>query len=45
MKNTIDIKHADEKSHYHININGVDMGKWETSQVRHLIETLDNFIE
>jgi len=32
------------KDHYHLFINGVDMGVWERSQLRQLLEDIDNAI-
>ena len=32
------------KDHFKLNINGVEMGEWEQSDLRHLIETVDNAI-
>jgi len=29
------------KDHYRININGVNLGEWELSQIRHFIQVLD----
>jgi len=28
--------------HYNIKINGVDLGEWELSQIRHFVQILDN---
>lgn len=44
MNNTIEIRDSNKKDHKHLLINGVDMGHWEISQRRHLIEVLDNSI-
>lgn len=44
MNNTIEINQAEEKDHHNLAINGVKLGKWELSQLRHLIETIDNAI-
>jgi len=33
-----------EKDYYIITISGVNLGKFERSEVRHLIETFDNII-
>tara|TARA_R110002020_G_scaffold99072_5_gene235369 strand:- start:1323 stop:1457 length:135 start_codon:yes stop_codon:yes gene_type:complete len=44
MKNTIEIKPSENKDHHKISINGVKLGEWERSQLRHLIETIDNAI-
>ena len=32
------------KDHYHLFINGVDLGTWERSQLRQLIGDIDNVI-
>ena len=32
------------EDYWHLFINGVDMGVWERSQFRHLIEVIDNTI-
>jgi hypothetical protein len=32
------------KDHYHLFINAVDLGVWERSQLRQLIEGIDNVI-
>lgn len=37
-------KKIDEETH-NLNINGVDMGNWNRSQMRHLIQVTDNAIE
>tara|TARA_R110000772_G_scaffold51587_1_gene118326 strand:+ start:1570 stop:1719 length:150 start_codon:yes stop_codon:yes gene_type:complete len=44
MQNSYSIKPAEKKSYYHININGVIVGDFEESELRHLIETFDNAI-
>lgn len=44
MNNTTEIKKTDKKDHYNLSINGVVLGEWERSQLRQLIETLDNAI-
>ena len=43
MQNSYSIKPTD-KGYYHVNINGVIVGDFEESEVRHLIETFDNAI-
>ena len=30
-----------KEDHFKIKINGVDLGEWEKSQIRHFIEVLD----
>lgn len=44
MNNTTEIKKTDKKDYYNLSINGVVLGEWERSQLRQLIETLDNAI-
>lgn len=39
----IELKEQD-KDHWKLLINGVDMGTWERSQLRHLIQEIDNTI-
>ena len=34
-----------DKEHHHLFINGVDMGVWDRSRMRHLIQQTDNAIE
>lgn len=43
MYNTIEVKPT-EKDHYNLVINGVILGEWERSDLRHLIEVIDNSI-
>ncbi len=38
-----DLKPLD-KDYYHFFINGVDLGTWERSQLRQLIQDIDNVI-
>jgi hypothetical protein len=40
----IEIKKAERKDYYIFNINGVKLGEWERSELRHLIQTIDNKI-
>lgn len=40
-KESIDVINTKE-DHYKIKINGIDLGEWEKSQIRHFIEVLDN---
>ncbi len=44
MYNTIKITENDTKDYYDLSINGVILGTWERSDLRHLIETIDNKI-
>jgi len=44
MKNSIQITKNDAKDYYDLNINGVKLGTWERSQLRELIEIVDNII-
>jgi hypothetical protein len=44
MQNSIEIKEGDKKDYYDLNINGVILGSWERSDLRHLIEVIDNII-
>lgn len=39
-----DLNKTEHDGHYKMSINGVDLGVWEKSQVRQLIEDLDNMI-
>jgi hypothetical protein len=43
MYNTTELKPT-KKDHYNLVINGVKLGEWERSDLRHLIETIDNKI-
>ena len=43
MKNTIELKEV-HKDHYQLFLNGTNTGVWERSQLRHLIEVIDNTI-
>jgi len=38
------IEEAKEKDHYILTVSGVNLGRFERSQLRHLIETIDNTI-
>ena len=40
----IEVKKADRKDYFKFNINGVKLGAWERSDLRHLIEVIDNKI-
>ena len=40
-ENTIEMKLIEE-DYYELRVNGVQFGVWETSQLRHLIEYIDN---
>ena len=38
------IEEAKEKDHYILTISGVNLGRFERSELRYLIETIDNNI-
>lgn len=38
----IELKKAERKDYFKFLINGVNLGEWERSELRHLIETIDN---
>ena len=40
----IEIKESSKKDHYHLTINKIYIGELERSDLRHLIETIDNKI-
>ena len=40
----IELKDAERKDYYKFLINGVKLGEWERSELRHLIEIIDNKI-
>ena len=40
----IELKLAERKDYYNFLINGVKLGEWERSELRHLIEVIDNKI-
>jgi len=45
MDNTIELRVSNKGADYRqLSINGVDMGTWERSQLRHLIQEIDNNI-
>tara|TARA_R110001632_G_scaffold27149_1_gene73001 strand:+ start:2917 stop:3051 length:135 start_codon:yes stop_codon:yes gene_type:complete len=44
MYNTISITDNETKDYYDLSINGVKLGSWERSDLRHLIATIDNKI-
>ena len=44
MYNTIKITENDTKDYYDLSINGVKLGTWERSDLRHLIQEIDNKI-
>ena len=44
MQNNIQITENDAKDYYDLNINGVVLGAWERSDLRHLIQEIDNII-
>jgi len=40
----IELKNTDKKDYYKFLINGVNLGEWERSELRYLIEVIDNKI-
>jgi len=40
----IEIKPTEKKDYYKFVINGLKLGEWERSELRHLIEVIDNKI-
>lgn len=40
----IEIKDTERKDYYKLVINGVKLGEWEKSELRYLIEKIDNKI-
>lgn len=40
----IEIKESSKKDHYHLTINNMYLGEFERSDLRHLIERIDNKI-
>lgn len=44
MNITTELKPTDHKDYFKLTINSVDLGLWEQSQVRQLIEDLDILI-
>lgn len=44
MNNTIELKDTNTEDYYELVINGVKLGVWERSQLRQLIEDVDNRI-
>lgn len=40
----IEIKDTERKDYYKFVINGVNLGEWEKSELRYLIEKIDNKI-
>ncbi len=40
----IELKDAERKDYYKFLINGVNLGEWERSELRYLIEVIDNAI-
>jgi hypothetical protein len=40
----IEVKESERKDYYKFLINGVNLGEWERSDLRHLIEVIDNKI-
>ena len=41
----IEVKKADRQVYYRFYIGGVKLGEWERSDLRHLIEVIDNKIQ
>ena len=44
MYNKVTITENDANDYYDLSINGVILGTWERSDLRHLIEVIDNAI-
>ena len=44
MNITTTINPTEKKDHFHIHLNGLDLGVWERSQIRQFIGDLDNAI-
>ena len=42
MQNTFELKESENKDHYHMVINGSRMGEWDTDDLRHFMECIDN---
>lgn len=40
----IELKDSERKDYYKFVINGVNLGEWEKSELRYLIEKIDNKI-
>lgn len=40
----IEIKNSDEKDHYHLTINKIYLGQLERSDLRYIIQKIDNKI-
>jgi hypothetical protein len=40
----IELKKTERKDYFKLLINGVNLGEWERSDLRHLIEVIDNKI-
>ena len=40
----IELKETERKDYYKFLINGVKLGEWERSELRHFIEVIDNKI-
>lgn len=40
----IEVRNTERKDYYKFLINGVNLGEWERSELRHLIEVIDNKI-
>jgi|TARA_R110000803_G_scaffold54072_1_gene110636 hypothetical protein len=44
MQNTTEVKPSGKKDHFNLSINGVVLGEWEISDLRHHIEIIDTTI-
>lgn len=40
----IEVRDTERKDYFKFLINGVNLGEWERSELRHLIEVIDNKI-
>ncbi len=40
----IELKKTEKKDYFNLSINGVKLGEWEQSELRYLIEKIDNKI-
>ena len=45
MYNNFEVKNTDRKNYKEVFINGASLGSFERSDLRHLIEVLDNAID
>ena len=41
MQNTFELKESENKDHYHMVINGLKLGEWDTDDLRHFMECID----